>query len=224
MAEDEAPPLWWSIPQVVVWIVTRSDADVKRACMASTLAHVGRMAWRPTSHTKDAPASARAAVDELQRAWHARRITITGRADGRGPSGSVPAGAGFHIQDHRGGVCIGDSRLYRGVTQCWSDLWVRADVCKRCWPASSEQGATKSTPLQVAGFPSDADVFAFIEDRRRVFRAEGKKAGREVLLKAVMLRFRLQRKVALDIWNRAPHDRKGGRPKNGQNARFNRRS
>jgi len=52
-----------------------------------------------------------------------------------------------------------------------------------------------------------------MEDQRKTLRAEGKKAGREELLKAVMLRFRLQRKVALDIWNRAPHDRKGGRPK-----------
>lgn len=170
------------------------------------------MALRPTSHTKDAPVSFEAAVDELKRAWQARRIAISGRADGRGLSEPVPARTHLYIQDHRGEVCIGDLSLYRGASRFWSNLWVRTDECRRCWSAPPEQraaGLTSSPP----GLPPDDVVFAFVEDRRRAFRAEGKKAGREELLKAVMLRFGLQRKVALDIWNRAPHDRKGGRPK-----------
>jgi len=213
MADDKAPSAWWSIPQAVVWIATRSDAQVLRAGKARTLSQVARMALRPTLHTKDPPTSARAAVDELQRAWQARRIAISGRLDGGGPSQSVPIGADRRIQDHHGEVCIGDDSLYRGLGRSWSDLWVRADDFKRCWSAPSGQGETNSTTSRSAGCPSDGDVLAFMEDRRKTLRAEGKKAGREELLKAVMLRFRLQRKVALDIWNRAPHDRKGGRPK-----------
>jgi len=213
MADDKGPSAWWSIPQAVVWIVTRSDAQVLRAGKACTLSHVARMVLRPTSHTKDPPRSARAAVDELHRAWQARRIIISGRVEGRGPSQSVPIGADFRIQDHRGEVCIGDDSLYRGVGRFWSDLWVCADDFKRCWSAPSGQGETNSTPSRSAGCPSDNEILAFMEDQRKTLRAEGKKAGREELLKAVMLRFRLPRKFALDIWNRAPHDRKGGRPK-----------
>src|SRR5262249_5967396 len=213
MGDDKTAASWWSIPQAVVWIVTRSDAHVLQAGKARTLSHVARMALRPTSHTKEPPTSARAAVDELQRAWQARRIAISGRVEGRGPSQSVPIGPDFQIQDPHGAVCIGDGSLYRDVGRFWSDLWVRADDFKRCWSAPSGQGETNSRPSRSAGCLPDRDVLAFIEDRRKTLRAEGKKAGREELLKAVMLRFRLQRKVALDIWNRAPHDRKGGRPK-----------
>jgi len=219
MAADEAPSPWWSIPQAIVWIVTRSDAQVLRAGKASRLADVARMALRPKLSAKAPPISSRASVDELQKAWRARRITISGRAGGRGPSGSVPVGADLRIQDHRGEVCIGDASLYRGASRFWSDLWVRADDCKHCWSASPEEGETSPALTPSAGFPSDAAVFAFMEDRRKAFRAEGKKEGREELLKAVKLRFRLQRKVALDIWNRAPHDRKGGRPKTAKLAR-----
>jgi hypothetical protein len=213
MADDEEPPIWWSIPQAIVWIVTRSDTQTLRAGRASTLAQTLRMALGPTSHTKEPPASAKTAVDELHRGWQAGHIAISGRLHGKGPSRSVPIGTHLHIQDHRRVVCIGDASLYRGTSRFWSDLWVRADDCRRCWPAPPEQKAASSTPSHSAGFPSDDAVFAFLKDRRRAFRAEGKKAGREELIKAVMLRFRLQRKAALEIWNRAPHDRKGGRPK-----------
>jgi hypothetical protein len=56
-------------------------------------------------------------------------------------------------------------------------------------------------------------VLALIEEKRKAFRAERKRAGRDVLLRAAMDHFGLSRKVALDIWNSAPRDRKGGRPK-----------
>jgi hypothetical protein len=52
-----------------------------------------------------------------------------------------------------------------------------------------------------------------MEEKRKVLRADRKSAGHDALLRAAMDRFGLSRKVALDIWNGAPHDRKGGRPK-----------
>jgi hypothetical protein len=55
-------------------------------------------------------------------------------------------------------------------------------------------------------------VLAFIEKKREALRAERKRAGRDVLLRAAMNHFDLSRKVALAIWNDAPRDRKGGRP------------
>jgi hypothetical protein len=206
---------WWSIPQAVVWIVTRSDAEILRADRTTVLSQVARLALRPASDAKGPPVSARAAVDELQRAWHARRLALAGRANGRGPSASVAAASHLRIQDHRDEVCVGDDGLYRGAGRFWSDLWVRADDCRRCWPAPSRPGVTTSAspPARSAGPPADDVVVAFMDERRKAFRADGRKAGREELLKAAMLRFGLPRKVALDIWRRAPHDRKGGRPK-----------
>jgi hypothetical protein len=65
----------------------------------------------------------------------------------------------------------------------------------------------------IARRPSDDEVLALIEEKRRAFRAERKRAGRDVLLGVAMKHFGLSRKVALDIWNSAPRDRKGGRPK-----------
>jgi hypothetical protein len=44
-------------------------------------------------------------------------------------------------------------------------------------------------------------------------RAERRSAGRDVLLRAAMDHYGLPRKVALDVWKSASHDRKGGRPK-----------
>jgi hypothetical protein len=216
MLDDEIQLSWWSIPQAVAWIVTCSDMQVLRAGKASMLSQIARMALRPTSHSKDPPISAKAAVEELQKAWQARRIAISGRVKRSGPSSSIPVDPDLRIQEHHGEVWIGDASLYRGVSRFWSDLWVRGDDCKRCWSAPPGQRARGSTSSRSVAFPSDDAVFAFLEERRKAFRAEGKKAGREELLRAVMLRFNLQRKVALDVWNHAPHDRKGGRPKKGK--------
>jgi hypothetical protein len=67
--------------------------------------------------------------------------------------------------------------------------------------------------LTAARPPSDHEVLALIEEKRKEFRAEHKKAGRDVLLTAAMNHFGLPQKVVLAIWNSAPRDRKGGRPK-----------
>jgi hypothetical protein len=67
--------------------------------------------------------------------------------------------------------------------------------------------------LAAAHHPSDGEVLALIEEKRKALRAERRRAGRDVLLRAAMNHFGLSRKVVLEIWNSAPRDRKGGRPK-----------
>jgi len=159
------------------------------------------------------PVSLTAAPEELRRAWITKRITIFGREWGKGPSRSVPSRSDLLLQDHRGKVCIGESALYRDGGLFWSDLYLHADDCKCCWPVP--EGRTEPTSRSLAGgkISSGKDVAAFFEEERRSLRAERKRAGRDVLLKAAMDRFGLSRKVLLNIWSNIRRDRKGGRPK-----------
>jgi hypothetical protein len=127
--ETRAP--WWTIPQALIWIVTRSESQVLRATGARSLANIAYVTGlRPVSDPRKPPVSAAAAPDELQQAWTAGRITIFGREWGRGPSRSVSNCSDLRIQDHRAEVCIGNSSLYRGTSRFWSGLCVRVDDCK----------------------------------------------------------------------------------------------
>ena len=214
MTEDASPSPWWSIPQAFVWIVTRSEPKVLRAGSLRTAASLLRMTGiRPLSVPEESPVTLAAAPDELVRAWRARRIALYGRARGKGPSRSIPGRGDLRFRDHRGEVCLGDRTLYFDTRPFWSSLSVRADDCRRCWPAPVGQTARTARPLPAARRPSDGEVLALIEEKQKALRAERKRAGRDVLLRAAMNHFGLSRKVALDIWNSAPRDRKGGRPK-----------
>jgi len=205
---------WWSIPQAIVWIVTRSETQVLRADVVRTVAGLGRMTGiRRASGLDEPPVSLSAAPDELLQAWQARRIALFGRKWSREPSRSILGRSGLRLRDYRGEVCLGDRTLYFDRRPFWSNLSVRADHCKRCWPEPPPRTQPASGPLASAGGPSDDKVLAFIEEKRKALRAERTRAGRDVLLRAAMNHFGLSRKVALDIWNNAPRDRKGGRPK-----------
>ena len=205
---------WWSIPQAIVWIVTRSESQVLRADGVRTAAGLRRMTgMRRASGLEEPPVSLAAAPDELLQAWQARRIALFGRKWGKEPSRLIVGRSGFRLRDHRGEVCVGDRTLYFDKRPFWSSLSVRADHCKRCWPEPASRTQPASGPLVSAGRPSDGEVRAFIEENRKALRAERKRAGRDVLLRAAMNHFGLSRKVALDFWNNAPRDRKGGRPK-----------
>ena len=102
---------------------------------------------------------------------------------------------------------------YFDTRRFWSNLAVRPDDCRRCWPSPFNQTSRTSRRLTAARHPSDREVLVLIEEKREAFRAERKKAGRDVLLRAAMNHFGLSRKVVLAIWNSAPRNRKGGRPK-----------
>jgi hypothetical protein len=214
MTEDVSPSPWWSIPQVLAWIVTRSESKALRAGSLRTVAGLLRMTGiRPLSVPEEPPVTLAAAPDELVQAWRARRIALYGRARGKGPSRSIPGRGDLCFRDYRGEVCLGDRTLYFDTRPFWSSLSVRADDCRRCWPTPVSQTARASRPLTAARRPTDGEVLALIEEKRKALRAERRRAGRDVLLRAAMNHFGLSRKVILDIWNSAPRDRKGGRPK-----------
>lgn len=214
MTESGSPSQWWSVPQALVWIVTRSELQVLRAASVRSLASLSRMKGvRSLSGPEEPPVTLAAAPDELLRAWQARSIALYGRERGKGTSRSIPRRGGGCLRDHRGEVRLGDKALYFDTRPSWSNLAVRADDCRRCWPLPVDPTPRASRRLTAAHPPSDGEVLALIEERRKAFRAEHKKAGRDVLLRAAMDHFGLSRKVVLDAWNRAPRDRKGGRPK-----------
>ena len=214
MTEDVSSSLWWSIPQVFVWIVTRSESKVLRAGSLRTTASLLRMTGiRSLSGPEEPSVTLAAAPDELVRAWQARRIALYGRARGKGPSRSIPGRGDLRLRDYRGELCLCDRTLYFDTRPFWSSLSVRADDCRRCWPALADRRTRTARPLTAACRPSDGEVLALIEEKRKAFRADRKRAGRDVLLRAAMNHFGLSRKVVLDIWNSTPRDRKGGRPK-----------
>jgi len=204
---------WWSIPQAIIWIVTRSESQVLRADGVPTVAGLGRMTGvRRASSLDEPPVSLSAASDELLQAWQAGRIALFGRKWGKEPSRLIRRVSDLGLRDHRGEVCLGDRTLYFGTRPFWSNLSVRADDCKRCWPEPVTRKLPTSRPSVSGPRPSDSEVRAFIEEKRKALRAERKRAGRDVLLSAAMSHFSVSRKVALDIWNGVPRDRKGGRP------------
>src|SRR4029453_15695306 len=123
----ETRAAWWTIPQALIWIVTRSESQVLRATGARSLANLAYVTGlRPVSDPRKPPVPVAPAPDEIPEALAAGRITIFGREWGRGPSRSVSNCSDLRIQDHRAEVCIGDSSLYRGTSRFWSTLCVRA--------------------------------------------------------------------------------------------------
>jgi hypothetical protein len=206
---------WWSIPQAIVWIVTRSDSQLLRADGVRTLAGIGKMKGiRPASSLDEPLQSLAAAPNELLHAWRTRRIAIFGQKWGKELAGPIVGRSNLRFRDYRREVCLGDGTLYFDTNPFWSNLSVRADDCKRCWPAPFAKNMPSSRPLSAASRPSDSEVLAFMEEKRQALRAERKRAGRDVLLGAAMNHFGLSRKTTLDIWNSAARDHKGGRPKN----------
>jgi hypothetical protein len=212
-SEDTLSSPWWSIPQAIIWIVTRSESQVLRADSVRTVAALERMiGMRRASGLDVPPVSLAAAPDELLQARQARRIALFGCKWGREPSRLILGPRGLGLRDYRGEVCLGDRTHYFDTRPFWSNLSVRADDCKGCWPEPATRTQPASGPSVSARRPSDGEVRAFIEEKREALRAERKRAGRDVLLRATMNQFSLSRKVALDIWNGVPRDRKGGRP------------
>ena len=214
MTEDGSPSPWWSVPQALVWIVTRSESQVLRAASLRTTASVLRLTGiKSVSVPEEPPVTLAAAPDELTQAWQARRIALYGREWSKGPSRSIRGRSDLCLRDHQGEICFGGRTLYFDTRRFWSNLSVRADDCRRCWPSPVHQTPRTSRRLMAARHPSGREVLSLIEQKRKEFRAERKKVGRDVLLRVAMNHFGLSRKVVLAIWNSAPRDRKGGRPK-----------
>lgn len=217
--EDTLSSRWWSIPQAIIWIVTRSESQLLRADGVRTMAGVGRMKGiRAASSLDEPPVSLAAAPNEVLHAWRTRRIALFGRKWSKEPSRSIAGRGGLRLRDYRGEVCLGDETLYFDTHPFWSNLSVRAEDCKRYWPAPVVENEPSSRSLAVTRRFSDSEVLAFMEDKRQALRTERKRSGRDVLLAAAMNHFGLSRKIALDVWNSAARDHKGGRPKSAKPA------
>ena len=123
---------WWSIPQAIIWIVTRSESQVLRADGVRTMAGLGRMiGMRWASRLDEPPVSLSAAPDELLQAWQARRIALFGRKWGKELSRLILGLSGLRFRDYRGEVYLADRTLYIDRRPFWSNLSVRAGDCKR---------------------------------------------------------------------------------------------
>ena len=193
----------------------RSKSHLPRADAVRTLVGVERMKGiRSASRLDEPPAVLRGRTRRTAAGWRARPIAIFGRKWGTEPSRSIARRSDLCLRDYAGEVCLGNETLYFATHPFWSNLSVRADDCKRCWPDPVDGKEPNSRPLAAARRPSDSEVLAFMEEKRQMLRTERKRAGRDVLLRVAINHFGLSRKVALDIWNRAARDRKGGRPKN----------
>lgn len=152
---------WWSVVQVVAWIVERSDDAVERAARAKLVRSLEQLVpgLRPRSTTDDPPVTLAAAPAELLRTARARRITIYGR---RGPDGPRPIAIGpeFRLSDRGGRISLGDEQMHR-VGHVWIDLSVRADECKACWPPPAIV-ATGATESQVEPRADDETIKAWM--------------------------------------------------------------
>lgn len=178
MIEDGSPSPWWSIPQAFVWIVTRSESQVLRAVSLRTTTSLRRLTGiRFLSVPEEAPVTLAAAPDELAQAWQARRIALYGRERGKGPSRLITVRSDLWFRDYHGEVCLGDRSLYFDARRFWSNLLVRADGCRRCWPSPVNQTQRTSRRLTITSHPSDREVLALIEEKREALRAAGKRAG-----------------------------------------------
>lgn len=138
--EDTLSSPWWSVPQAIVWIVTRNESQLLRADGVRTLAGVKRMKGiRPASGVNEPPVSLAAAPNELLYAWRTQLITLVGRKWGKEPSRSIATRSDLRLRDDRGEVCLGNKTLYFNTNPFWSNLSVRADDCKRYWPAHAAE-------------------------------------------------------------------------------------
>lgn len=143
---------WWSIPQAIIWIVTRSESQLLRADGVRTMAGVRRMKGiRAASSLDEPPVSLAAAPNEMLHAWRAQRVALFGCKWGKERPRSIARRSDLHLRDYRGEVCLGARTLHFDTHPVWSHLSVRADDCKRCWRAPSRrEGARLSSSCRRA--------------------------------------------------------------------------
>ena len=131
---------WWSIPQAIIWVVTRSESQLLRADGARTLAGVERTKGiRPASGWTSLRCPLQQRPMNCCTLGGLGVFGIFGRKWGNEPSRSIARRSDLRLRDYSGEVCLGDSTLYFDTNPFWSNLSVRADDCKRCWPAPAAE-------------------------------------------------------------------------------------
>jgi hypothetical protein len=116
---------------------------------------------RAASNLDESPASFAAAPNELLLAWQARHSAPFGCKWGTEPSRSIARQSDLHFRDYSGEACLGNETLYFNTHPFWSNLSVRADDCKRCWPVPAAGRSRALDHSLPAHRPSDGEVLAF---------------------------------------------------------------
>lgn len=126
---------WWSIPQAIVWVVTRdesatAEAAAERPYLASLL-RPPRL--RPVAVGNLPPFTIEQARNDVVRHACSGRLHIRGRERGQSSPGLVPCPqlASPKLSDRDGSVTIEDLIGH----DFWSDLWVQASDCRSLWEA-----------------------------------------------------------------------------------------
>jgi hypothetical protein len=202
---------WWSVPQALVWIVSRSEALVERALSLTTIASLKQLGLRPFSTGEGLPVTLNAAPNELIRAAIAEKISIYGEKYS-GPPGIelVPVRELFwpELFDINGlngcWPCIIEKRQLQPDRRAWTALLVRADDTRGFWPLKSE--SKDETDSGVSETIIDAWLRGEMATRRRV----GELKDRDTMVVAVMTEFpgQLSKTRAKALFTAVPEDLK----------------
>lgn len=124
---------WWSIPQAIVWIVTRDEgATAEAADERPYLASLRRPPrLRSVAVGNLPPFTIEQAHNDVMRHARSGRLHIRGRERGQSGSNLVPCPqlASPRLSDRDGAVTIEDLIGH----DFWSDLWVEASECRSLW-------------------------------------------------------------------------------------------
>jgi hypothetical protein len=202
MVESIKAGPWWSVPQAIVWIVSRSAAaagDAEGIKFLSGLSQLELIAKSPPDG--DPPITLWYAPDALLQAAIRGELAITGLDCGTGKQGRVRMVdlKGPRWKPYAGGEAIVDNE-----GSAWAELWVRADECMKRWPGDivpKDEKGPSSEPASLADRTTDNQKREWMWQYRRNLKDAGKKHGREIILAAAMDRFSVLYKDVRSIWD-----------------------
>jgi hypothetical protein len=147
---ERAEAQWWSIPQAIVWIVSR---DVAAATDADRIRFLPEIERLPLPHSfsigDEPPIGAHHAPDVLLSAIRRGTVEVVGRVCGKGEIVRVSLNGAIEpcLKHHDGGLCIVDDSGGFPI-HYWSELAMRPDECMRRWPgaprAARRQGSRRN--------------------------------------------------------------------------------
>jgi hypothetical protein len=193
------PGRWWSIPQAIVWIVSRSETDADSARHLSFLANLPPLRLIPSSPDDEPPISLSIAPEQFLQAARAGQIAVFGWERGKGKPVRVPLGelGDPKLDTREDGIAIMD-RSWPAIY--WSNLAIHADECMRRWPAPKLAPTANSTERPTP-HASDNEMLNWMVNHQCSLKGAGREHGRDIVLKAAREEFNARHKVVSDIWN-----------------------
>src|SRR5262249_21749465 len=132
-------------------------SEVARVPASAQMYELEALDLQPNLDGPDMPVSLAAAPHDLIRQAVAGEIEFCGRFYNEatshvGEHQKVSVSADQHLQDHAGKICLvdGSDPWRRAPIVYWADLWVLAEQCKACWPATILP-ANKTADVQPKG-------------------------------------------------------------------------